>query len=113
MNPSIQFKTTVPPVGNSTNPSPLRLGLTLITLVFGCFALSPTVRAVTPPPDGGYSGGKTAEGTQALLSLTSGTHNTAGRARALYGDTTSCDNPAVGCRPLCMDTNAPVTFRNR
>jgi len=112
MNPSIQFKTTVPPVGNSTNPSPLRLGLTLITLVFGCFALSPTVRAVTPPPDGGYSGGNTAEGTQALLSLTSGTHNTAVGARALYSDTTSYDNTAVGWRALYTNTNAPVPILN-
>ena len=39
-------------------------------------ALSPTVQAVNPPPDGGYSHFTTAEGTNALLNLTSGAANT-------------------------------------
>jgi len=34
-------------------------------------------RAVVPPPDGGYPGGNTAEGTSALLSRTTGMYNTA------------------------------------
>ena len=34
-------------------------------------------QAVSPAPDGGYPGGNTAEGQNALLSLTSGTYNTA------------------------------------
>ena len=34
----------------------------------GFFAFSP-VQAVVPAPDGGYPGGNTAEGTNALLSL--------------------------------------------
>src|SRR5436309_12297746 len=46
-------------------------------LAFGCFALSPMAQAVNPPPDGGYPGGNTAEGTSALLSLTTGLYNTA------------------------------------
>src|SRR5262245_44657846 len=33
-------------------------------------------QAVIPPPDGGYSGGNTATGQNALLSLSSGTYNT-------------------------------------
>ena len=37
----------------------------------------PDGHAVSPPPDGGYPGGNTAEGQSALLSLTSGTFNTA------------------------------------
>jgi hypothetical protein len=32
-----------------------------------CFALSPNARAVVPAPDGGYPGGNTAEGQNALL----------------------------------------------
>ena len=49
----------------------------LITLAVGTLALVQTAESVNPPPDGGYSGGNTAEGQSALLSLTSGTFNTA------------------------------------
>ena len=42
----------------------------LIPLVLVCLALSPTARAVTPAPDGGYPGHNTAEGTDALFNLT-------------------------------------------
>jgi hypothetical protein len=33
--------------------------------------------AVSPPPDGGFGGGNPAEGQNVLLSLTTGTYNTA------------------------------------
>ena len=49
----------------------------LITFALVCFALVQNTQAVSPPPDGGYPGGNTAEGQNALLSLTSGTYNTA------------------------------------
>jgi hypothetical protein len=42
-----------------------------------CFALSPTLQAVVPPPDGGYPNFTTAEGTNALKNLTTGVGNTA------------------------------------
>jgi hypothetical protein len=42
-----------------------------------CFALFQRAQAVSPPPDAGYSGGNTAEGQDALLTLTAGTYNTA------------------------------------
>ncbi|HEY2569323.1 MAG TPA: hypothetical protein VGI25_08385 [Candidatus Udaeobacter sp.] len=48
----------------------------IVLFAFGCFAVSPMTEAVTPPPDGGYPGGNTAEGASALLSLTGGTYNT-------------------------------------
>jgi hypothetical protein len=51
----------------SMGRSPLRLALLLIPLVFACFALSPTAQAVSPAPDGGYPGGNTAEGQNALF----------------------------------------------
>ncbi len=37
-----------------------RSAIILIALALGAFALSPRVRAVNPPPDGGYAGGNTA-----------------------------------------------------
>ena len=49
---------------------------TTILLVLGCYAFSQRAQAVSPPPDGGYPNGNTAEGDSALFSLTSGTDNT-------------------------------------
>jgi hypothetical protein len=40
----------------------------LIALMLGCFALSRTVWAVDPPPDGGYPNNNTAEGDDVVLS---------------------------------------------
>ena len=51
--------------------------LILIAFTLMAFVLAPRTQAVNPPPDGGYPGGNTAEGQAALLSLTSGTFNTA------------------------------------
>ena len=52
--------------------SPLRLAFLLIPLALACFALSPGAQAVSPPPDGGYPNGNTAEGNAALRDLTTG-----------------------------------------
>ena len=49
----------------------------LTILMLTCAALSPTAFAVVPPPDGGYPGFTTAEGTNALRNLTTGVANTA------------------------------------
>ena len=46
--------------------SPSRLALLLIPFVLACFAFLPRAQAVVPPPDGGYPGLNTAEGTKAL-----------------------------------------------
>jgi len=51
--------------------------LLLITLALFCLGLLPKAQAVSPPPDGGYPGGNTAEGQNALLSRTTGLYNTA------------------------------------
>src|SRR5947207_2107813 len=122
---------------NSIGRSPLRLGLPrvqpiwiirgflLIPLVLACFALSPTARAVLPAPDGGYAGSNTAEGDNALYSLTPGNgmgagntaigwealvyttignFNTANGYAALFRNTTGSDNTAIGASALYKNT---------
>ena len=65
-----------------------------------CLAFAPTARAVTPAPDGGYSGGNTAEGDQALNSLIGGVWNTANGFEALFSDTNGSANTATGFSAL-------------
>ena len=60
----------------------------LIVFLLTCFALLSKMQAVSPPPDGGYAGGNTAEGQNALLSLTTGTYNTAIGLYSLLIDST-------------------------
>ena len=50
---------------------------TIVLLVIGCFAILPIAESVVPPPDGGYPNFTTAEGQNALFSLTTGVANTA------------------------------------
>jgi hypothetical protein len=51
--------------------------LLCVSLLLGCFGFLLRLQAVSPPPDGGYPGGNTAEGQSALLGRTSGNYNTA------------------------------------
>ena len=72
---------------------------------FACFALSPTARAVTPAPDGGYFYQNTAEGQNALFSVdtslySSGVENTAIGFQALYSDVSGPGNTAIGASSL-------------
>src|SRR6478672_3942588 len=82
--------------------SPLRSGLLFIALALGYFALSPAPKAfgVVPAPDGGYPGNNTAEGANALFSLTSGIDNNALGFQALYHNTTGNYNTALGVNTL-------------
>jgi trimeric autotransporter adhesin len=77
-----------------------------VTLIFALawFALSPTARAVDPPPDGGYPGRNTAEGDNALFNLTSGIGNTANGASALENNTTGTQNTATGVGAIQNNT---------
>ena len=76
-----------------------------IMLALTCIALSSTARAqLSPPPDGGYPGNNTAEGTDALFSLTTGTDNTAIGFDALVSNTTGSDNTANGVEALFNNT---------
>jgi Chaperone of endosialidase len=76
-----------------------------LALALGWFALSPTARAVSPPPDGGYPNGNTAEGTDALFSLSTGTDNTAIGNAALFSNTTGSSNTANGLNALYFNIN--------
>jgi hypothetical protein len=97
-------KTITPLARYSISRSPLRYGLFLIPLVLAAFALSPAAKAVDPPPDGGYPGNNTAEGDDALFSLTTGTENTALGFGALYSNTTGDSNTATGSLALLSNT---------
>ena len=72
-------------------------------------AAGPYAHAVIPPPDGGYPGGNTAEGQNALFSLTTGGFNTAVGWLSLRSNTTSTGNTAVGAGALLANTGAANT----
>ena len=76
----------------------------VLPFVFVCFGLSPAVRAVVPAPDGGYPGFNTAEGTNALFSLTSGVGNNAIGFQALLHNTTEIHNTADGFAAMSRTT---------
>ena len=88
MHPLIQLKTATP----------------LILLALACFGLLPKTQAVIPPPDGGYPGNNTAEGHDALFSLTTGVSNTAVGFDALYYNNTGNQNTATGFASLFKNT---------
>jgi Chaperone of endosialidase len=81
----------------------------VIFLALGCFALCSATNAfgVVPPPDGGYPGGNTAEGSSALFSLTSGTFNTAIGFLSLSNNTEGQFNTAVGAGTLLANVGNP------
>jgi hypothetical protein len=83
-----------------------------LALALGCFALPPTIRAVTPPPDGGYPNQNTAEGDGALLSLTTGSSNTANGFTALTSNTTGNFNTATGAGALNSNTTGSSNTAN-
>ena len=77
-----------------------------LTLALAWLALPPAARAVVPAPDGGYPGGNTAEGDNALHDVHTavGINNTAVGLNALTHDTTGQYNVAVGSRALENNT---------
>ena len=76
----------------------------LLILSLVCIGLLPNLQAVSPPPDGGYLGGNTAEGQDALLSLTTGTYNTAIGFLSLKSNKTGVFNTAIGAGALLVNT---------
>jgi len=79
--------------------------LILILILIVCIGLLPKAQAIFPPPDGGYPGGNTAEGQEALLSLTDGTYNTAVGFFSLRANRGGNFNTAIGAGAL-LDNRA-------
>jgi hypothetical protein len=75
----------------------------LITLALISCGILPIARAVVPPSDGGYPGFTTAEGDDALLSLTGGAGNTGLGWRALFSDSTGSFSTGVGAGALVLN----------
>jgi hypothetical protein len=93
----------------SMNPS-IKISIPLFSiaqiLALICIVgLVPKAQAVSPPPDGGYPGGNTAEGQRALLSLTTGGFNTAIGYLSLRSNTIGNANTAVGAGALFANTS--------
>src|SRR6266545_2182738 len=78
----------------------------MIGLLLGCSPFLPLAQAVVPPPDGGYPGGNTAEGQNALLNLTTGVNNTAVGWFSLKSNTNGQLNTAVGAGTLFSAVHA-------
>src|ERR1700740_3462221 len=87
-----------------TTPSLLHPVSAAVSLAW--FAIALSVQAVSPAPDGGYANGNTAEGTNSLFNLTSGTDNTAIGNLALYSTKTGTGNTATGGKALYMNTGS-------
>jgi uncharacterized coiled-coil protein SlyX len=104
MNRPTPFRTAPVLAPNLISRSPLRRGFLFVSLALACFALLQIAMAVSPPPDGGYPINNTAEGTNALFSVTTGASNTAIGLEALYYNTTGSYNTAVGATALNRNT---------
>ena len=83
--------------------------LFVILIVLTCFALAQRAQAVSPAPDGGYPGGNTAEGQNALLGLTTGGFNTAIGFLSLRVNQVGSFNTGVGAEALFADTGQENT----
>ena len=79
--------------------------------ILSALAFSPGVQAVNPPPDGCYPNFTTAEGCNALKSLTTGAANTGIGWFSLFSTTTGIGNTGVGAGALALnqaDNNTAV-----
>jgi hypothetical protein len=80
----------------------MKITMRLVSILVLCLYLGLLrgTLAVSPPPDGGYPGGNTAEGTHALLDRTTGSYNTAVGLYSLLSLTSSSFNTALGAGTL-------------
>jgi hypothetical protein len=75
-----------------------------ILMAIVCIALSPQMQALSPPPDGGYPNGNTAEGDSALAGLTSGFYNSGVGFLSLLSNGAASFNTGVGAGALLSNT---------
>jgi hypothetical protein len=83
--------------------------LLFIAFLLACFALPQIAQAVVPAPDGGYPGGNTAEGANALFSLTTGRYNTGNGWNSLHTLTSGNFNTGIGAATLFSNTGGGNT----
>jgi len=89
MNPLIQIQKATP--------------VLVAALLLACFGLLPPAHAVVPAPDGCYPNFTTAEGCNALNSLTTGAGNIGVGWRSLFLNTTGSFNTALGAGALLLN----------
>jgi hypothetical protein len=95
-------------LANPKKNQPMKSTLRQIKIAFlaaACLALPPLAQAVSPAPDGGYANNNTAEGTDSLLTLTTGANNTAAGYTALHNNTIGDYNTATGANALFANFN--------
>jgi hypothetical protein len=83
--------------------------LFLIIFCVACFMSLPKAQAVSPPPDGGYAGFNTAEGTNALKNLSTGVANSAVGWYSLFSNGDGSFNTAVGAGTLLFNVGNQST----
>src|SRR5215475_8275733 len=81
-----------------------KLSMLIIAAMSAWAGLLQTTEAVSPAPDGGYPGGNTAEGQDALLGLTTGTNNTGVGLFSLLSVTDANFNTGIGAGTLLSNT---------
>ena len=75
----------------------------LILFLLVCFATPPSAQAISPPPDGCYTGFTTAEGCNSLQSLTTGVGNTGVGWYSLFANSIGSYNTAIGAGALDLN----------
>ena len=89
-----------------------RFHMILAAIVLIWFEIAPPTQGVSPAPDGGYPGGNTAEGQNALFSLSTGTYNTAVGFLSLANDMEGQFNTAIGAGALLSTTTGSQNTAN-
>jgi hypothetical protein len=81
----------------------------LVIFSVATFVFLLNAKSVSPPPDGGYPGFNTAEGTNALKNLSTGVANTAVGWFSLFSNTDGSFNTAVGAGTLLFNVGDQST----
>lgn len=87
----------------------IKTSLAVVEISLVCVASLPALRAVVPPPDGGYPGFNTAEGQNALFSLSTGVGNAAVGWYSLFSNTDGSFNTALGAGALALNVGNQST----